>query len=481
MVFDALQDWLITTIVKKATIKLISMFNPAGAIIQAILLIYDTVTFLIENATKILQFVEAVIDSVAAIAAGNIASAANWIEQALGRMVPILIGFLAQLLGLGGIGKKIREFITKVQDFVDKAIDKAIAKVVGIVKKLLGGGKDAKPDNRTEEQKADDLKKAVAEAKALDVKERPPKKLAKALARIKDKYRLTDLSMTLKEDVASIHAAVNPEIVFEIESKDVSDIGKKVFQLAQPGFSALPASAAPSAAETILKNALKELKLKKANLEFEPQDVKTTGTHAQVYLFAPEYGLNRELIGAIWNIRKLFVPREGPGAATKFKNQKTNAPAVRDAGGQFVQRYVIRDINAEDRKALDKRRGITARNPKAKRYPELRHSMGQVEKSPFISTSKLPETEKIVSKNLETGEEKSFYTPEHGRVRIDLDFIKAGNLRDLSTRVGQDLWNFSDPGSDKAKQALADVIRTKEVLVKGEIPPEAIELIAGPA
>ena len=81
------------------------MFNPAGAIIQAILLIYDTVTFLIENATKILQFVEAVIDSVAAIAAGNIASAANWIEQALGRMIPILNGFLAQLLGLGGIGK----------------------------------------------------------------------------------------------------------------------------------------------------------------------------------------------------------------------------------------------------------------------------------------------------------------------------------------------------------------------------------------
>src|SRR5262249_32084109 len=103
MVIDAIQDWLITTIIKKAVAKLVSMFNPVGAIVQAVLVIYDTVTFLIEKATQLLAFVEAVVNSITAIAQGAISGSANWIEKSLANMVPLLIGFLAQLLGLGGI------------------------------------------------------------------------------------------------------------------------------------------------------------------------------------------------------------------------------------------------------------------------------------------------------------------------------------------------------------------------------------------
>jgi phage-related protein len=138
MVIDAIQNWLITTIVKKAVAKIVSMFNPVGAIIQAILLIYDVVSFIITKATQILEFVEAVVDSIYNIATGAIGGAANYIEKALANMIPLLIGFLADLLGLGGISEKIKEFIKKVQDKVDKAIDKAIAKVVDVVKKLFG-------------------------------------------------------------------------------------------------------------------------------------------------------------------------------------------------------------------------------------------------------------------------------------------------------------------------------------------------------
>jgi hypothetical protein len=141
MVIDAIQDWLITTIVKKAVTKIVSMFNPVGAIIQAILMIVDVVKFVVEKAVQILDFVEAVVNSLFDIATGSIGTAANWIEKALGKMVPILIGFLADLLGLGGISEKIKEFIKKIQDKVDKAIDKAIAKVVEVVKKIVGAAK----------------------------------------------------------------------------------------------------------------------------------------------------------------------------------------------------------------------------------------------------------------------------------------------------------------------------------------------------
>jgi hypothetical protein len=117
------------------------MFNPVGAIIQAILMIYDTVMFFIENINRILDFVEAVISSFYKIATGAIGEAANWIEKALANTIPIIIAFLARLLGISGITDKIVSTIKKLQARVDKAVDKVIEKIVGGIKKVAGAGK----------------------------------------------------------------------------------------------------------------------------------------------------------------------------------------------------------------------------------------------------------------------------------------------------------------------------------------------------
>src|SRR5262249_34311573 len=116
---------------------LASMFNPVGAIVQAILTIYNTVMFFVERINQIMAFVEAIVSSVYKIATGDIASAANWVEQALARTIPIIIGFLARLVGLGDVSEKIQGFIQKVQGGVDKAIDKAIEKVVRVLHDLF--------------------------------------------------------------------------------------------------------------------------------------------------------------------------------------------------------------------------------------------------------------------------------------------------------------------------------------------------------
>ncbi|MBH2042039.1 MAG: hypothetical protein I8H87_00575 [Comamonadaceae bacterium] len=138
MVIGAIQDWLIETVVKQAVTKVVSMFNPAGAIVQAVIAIYDVVMFVIEKAQQIMALVEAVVNSVYAIATGAIGGAISWIEKSLASAIPLVIGFLARLIGLGGISEKIKGFIKKVQAKVDQAIDKAIAKVVALVKKLFG-------------------------------------------------------------------------------------------------------------------------------------------------------------------------------------------------------------------------------------------------------------------------------------------------------------------------------------------------------
>ncbi len=137
-VIDSLKTWLIETVIKAAVTRLVTMFNPAGAIVQAVLAIYNTVMFFIERASQIAALIEAIVNSVHAIATGSISGAATWIENALGRAVPVVIGFLARLIGLGNVSGKVRETIQKVQDAVDRAIDKALEKIVAFARRLFG-------------------------------------------------------------------------------------------------------------------------------------------------------------------------------------------------------------------------------------------------------------------------------------------------------------------------------------------------------
>ena len=143
MLVEAIQEWVVTKIITAAVTKLVSMFNPVGAISQAIMAIYNTVMFFVERINQILEFVEAVVNSVDKIARGNVGDAASWIEKALARTIPVIISFLARLIGLGGVSDKIKGFILRLQTRVEQAIDKVIDKFVGAVKKLFAAGKAA--------------------------------------------------------------------------------------------------------------------------------------------------------------------------------------------------------------------------------------------------------------------------------------------------------------------------------------------------
>jgi hypothetical protein len=227
MVIDAIQDWLITTIVKRAVAKIVTMFNPAGAIIQAIMMIYSVVTFIIERANQILDFVEAVINSIAAIAKGAIGGAATWIENALGRLVPVLIGVLASLIGLGGIGAKIKEYVTKAGDLVWGAIRKLLKKAIAFVKKMWGKltGKGKDKDKDTPESK--DVK---AKVKAeLSGKQVTDKKQEHALiTSVYNKYQAMGLKgiKFTKKPGADIDVVVSASLAEKVASLTYKDLSK---------------------------------------------------------------------------------------------------------------------------------------------------------------------------------------------------------------------------------------------------------------
>lgn len=123
MILEQVKDFVITKIITAGITWLIGLLNPAAAFIKACKMIYDIVMFFVDNGSRILKFVNTVIDSVADVVKGNVSGVVNKINDVLGQMVPIIIGFLASLIGLGGIGAKIRSIIETLQKPVNKALD----------------------------------------------------------------------------------------------------------------------------------------------------------------------------------------------------------------------------------------------------------------------------------------------------------------------------------------------------------------------
>lgn len=230
IVLGAIHDWVVTKIITAAITKLVSMFNPVGAIITAVQTIYNTVMFFIERMQQIMAVVDSIIQSILPIAQGAIDKAADWIEKTMARTLPVIISFLARMIGLGGISEKIKGIIKKLQDKVEKAVDKVIDKVVGKVKGLLGKvlpGKKEKPMS-PEVQKRWDA--GMAEIEALKKKsEKDPEdedEIKTDLSRIKSKYGFKRLDYKPDGNEWAIEAIMNPEKKIKISAATSKDEGE---------------------------------------------------------------------------------------------------------------------------------------------------------------------------------------------------------------------------------------------------------------
>jgi hypothetical protein len=143
MVMGAIRNFVITTVIKEAVTWLLGLLNPAGALVKILKLLFDLVMFLVERFNQIKDFVLSVYNALSSLASGVIGQAAAAVENAMARSLPVIIGLLASLAGLGGIGKTVQGIIQKVTAPINKVIDAVIDKIVGFAKKLLGKGKAA--------------------------------------------------------------------------------------------------------------------------------------------------------------------------------------------------------------------------------------------------------------------------------------------------------------------------------------------------
>jgi len=175
MVIEGIQSFVIERIIKAGVTWVLSLLSPASAFVKACMMIYDVIMFFVNRAAQIASLVQAILNSLAAIASGSVGALAAAVEGALSRAVPVVISFLASLLGLGGISEKIRSIIEKIQAPVNKAIDWVIYKAVELVKKVGGlfGGKKKGEDEETEEDDPEKAAKVEAGLAAIDQAEQP--------------------------------------------------------------------------------------------------------------------------------------------------------------------------------------------------------------------------------------------------------------------------------------------------------------------
>jgi hypothetical protein len=130
-------------VVQAAIKKLVLMLNPAGVVVQAIVAIWNTVSFFIERIHQIGAAVASFIDSISAIAAGQVVNAANRIEQTMARTLVLVIGFLAKFAGLGNIPAKLVGIVKSVRQPVDKALDKIVDWLARMLSKVVTKAKES--------------------------------------------------------------------------------------------------------------------------------------------------------------------------------------------------------------------------------------------------------------------------------------------------------------------------------------------------
>lgn len=192
-VITGVVGWINQVIIVQGTKWLLSLLDVSGIMptITATIALYKAIESFFAYLKQMLEIVNTVMNGIADMARGAIGTAAGFLESALAKSVPIIIGFLANQFGLGRLGSKLREIIGAVHEKVDGAIDWLIEKaweagkwIFDKTAALLGKGKEGTEDAIG----PDDKKKHAQYAK--EIKDKLKKPAPKGVDSFDEFYRV---------------------------------------------------------------------------------------------------------------------------------------------------------------------------------------------------------------------------------------------------------------------------------------------------
>jgi len=222
MVMDQIQELMITQVIKAGIKWILGLMNPAGAFVKAAMAIYDIIMFFVNKGSQIMELVNSIIDSVRNIASGAVGGAAQMIENTLAKALPVAIGFLASLLGIGNLSQKVQGIIQKVRVKIDAAVEKFILKAKKIGQKLLRklgiGGEEAADEGEKDE--TEQKHALIGQAAAKELKQRPSEEMPYQKLR---KFKQDQAKNLESKYNAQLDDPVKMMISFEAKEKDEMD------------------------------------------------------------------------------------------------------------------------------------------------------------------------------------------------------------------------------------------------------------------
>nr|WP_315157174.1 DUF4157 domain-containing protein [uncultured Flavobacterium sp.] len=149
-VLDAVKNFVMERIVNRITARLLSMLDPTGimAVINGAMAFFNAIQSFIKYLREMLEVVNSFVNGVADLARGNVATAADYLERTMGQAMPVVIGFLANQVGLTGIGARVGEMIVSVRQMVDEAltwlVNQAVDRGMALLDRMMAMGASAR-------------------------------------------------------------------------------------------------------------------------------------------------------------------------------------------------------------------------------------------------------------------------------------------------------------------------------------------------
>ncbi|HEU4421001.1 MAG TPA: hypothetical protein VFR67_00490, partial [Pilimelia sp.] len=174
-----------------------------------------------------------ILDSIESIAGGGVGAVAGYIEKTLAKTLPVVLGFLASVLGLGGISDHIKKILQAIQRPIMAVVDGLVTRAVKLGKTLMGkvgsaiGGKDDKDETPEAKKLRLDagMQAAVGAVNRFAGRPIAEKLLKPLLVGIKLRYRFKELELVPVGGKWAVKGAVNPEDQ-QITDAKVSEIDR---------------------------------------------------------------------------------------------------------------------------------------------------------------------------------------------------------------------------------------------------------------
>lgn len=129
-VLEAIRNFVLERVIMAAIGWLASMFNPVGALVRLVMMIWNLYQFVSAQMQRLFGIAQAVVGAISNIARGVLEPGQRAVETVLGNLVPVVIDLLMSLLGVTGVAARVRQIIQDLRQRIADAVDRMLQRVL---------------------------------------------------------------------------------------------------------------------------------------------------------------------------------------------------------------------------------------------------------------------------------------------------------------------------------------------------------------